>query len=413
MLQENKKLEKLLRIGRRMIPKSVFRVLQPIYHWGLSVLGAIMYRFPSRSIKVIGVTGTHGKSTTVYMITQAFLTAGLPVAAMSSLEIRIKDKSWSNSLKMTMPGRFRIQKFLSEARSAGCKYVILEVTSEGIKQLRHVGINFDCVVFTNLAPEHIEHHGSFGKYMIAKQKLFKVVKNIQVLNQDDEHFADFNKFQANRKILFGLHDGEMNQEQLNFNLKLVGEFNIYNALAAISVAKAYDLNLQTAKNTIESIESVPGRMEFIQNNPFGVVVDYAHTPHAMEAVYKELKPKDGKLICVFGGTGGGRDKWKRPVFGEIAGKYCDQIFLTNDDPYDENPESIIEEIKAGINTKDKTKVVIDRKEAITKAIETARHGDCVVITGKGSEDRLVLAGGKKIPWSDKEITIEAIRNLED
>src|SRR3989344_4987359 len=342
MFDENKNLEKLLRLGRKIIPKRLFHFAQPIYHWGLSITGSILYRWPSRSMKVIGVTGTHGKSTTVYMITRAFLAMGLPVAAISSLELRIKDKVWPNSLKMTMLGRFKIQKFLLQAKLSGCRYVILEVTSEGIKQFRHVGVKFDCAVFTNLAREHIEHHGSFEKYLFAKQKLFQATKNIHILNRDDAHVSDLDKFRAKRKIYFGLNEGDMNQSELKLKLKLAGEFNIYNALAALSVVRVYGLDVDRAKYAIESIESVPGRMEFIQKDPFSVVIDYAHTPYALEAVYRELKPKSesGKLICVFGATGGGRDKWKRPVFGQIADQYCDPIFLTNDDPYDEDPNEI-------------------------------------------------------------------------
>src|SRR3989339_1989641 len=185
MFKENKILEKLLNFGRKIIPKRLFRVGQPVYHWGLAWTGALFYGFPSRSMKVIGVTGTKGKSTTVFLITK-ILEAAYPrkVAAIGSLGFKIKDKEWPNTLKMTMPGRFKLQKFLREAKNAGCKYVVLEVTSEGIKQKRHLGIKFDSAVLTNIHREHLENHGSFENYVKAKEQLFRKTNYTHILNED-------------------------------------------------------------------------------------------------------------------------------------------------------------------------------------------------------------------------------------
>ena len=421
-----------------MIPKSVFDFFAPYYHAGLAHLGSILYGNPTKSMKVIGVTGTKGKSTTVYLISKIFQDAGQPVAAIGSLGFKIKDKEWPNTLKMTMPGRFKLQKFFYEAKKSGCKYVMLEVTSEGIKQKRHLGINFDCAVFTNLHKEHLESHGSFENYYKAKQELFARTKNIHVLNADDKNVELFSKFSSKRTIFYGIETGDMRAQNLElrpdgasfevygtrFNIHFGGRFNVLNCLAALSVAAMYGIDLPNTRAALAEIENIPGRMEYIQKEPFGVVVDYAHTPDSLEAVYKALKDgivlrqvqdakNTNKLICVLGAAGGGRDKWKRPEFGRIAGEYCDEIILTDEDPYDENPLSILREIESGfpkLETRNwKLETILDRKEAIKIALTKAKQGDTVIITGKGSEISMAVAGGKKIPWSDKEIVREALR----
>jgi len=397
--------------------------LDSVLAWG----GALLHGFPSRSMKVIGVTGTKGKSTTVFLISKIFDGAGMPTAAIGSLGFKIKDKEWPNHLKMTMPGRFKLQKFFYEAKKAGCKYVILEVTSEGIKQKRHLGINFDCAVFTNLHKEHLESHGSFENYYRAKQELFARTSNIHVLNADDKNIELFSKFSSKRTIFYGIESGDMKAQNLDlkpdsasfdvygtrFNINFGGRFNVLNCLAALSVAAMYGIDLPSTRAVLAGVKSIPGRMEFIQKEPFGVVVDYAHTPDSLEAVYKTLKKDSHRLICVLGAAGGGRDKWKRPEFGRIAGEYCDEIILTNEDPYEEDPARILSEIKSGIsNSKfliSKVEEILDRREAIKTALAKVKHNDVVIITGKGSEISMAVAGGNKIPWSDREVVQNALK----
>src|SRR3989338_10312370 len=306
---------------------------------------------------------------------------------------------------MTMPGRFKIQQFLSQAKKAGCKYFVLEVTSEGIKQKRHLGVRFDSAVLTNIHREHIENHGSFENYVKAKEQLFKRTKRTHILNEDlpspafvskvglDEPLLErFKKFKSNKKILYGWHDWE----KLGLTTELKGDFNKYNILAAAAVAENYGINLDVTKKALAKIHSISGRMEYIEvGQSFKVVVDYAHTPDSLEMVYDTLKrglPLGGRLICVLGAAGGGRDKWKRPEFGRIAAKYCDEIILTDEDPYDENPLEIIEQIKSGFskNPNDKIQMtkyekILDRKEAIKKALTLAKENDTIITTGKGSE----------------------------
>lgn len=412
MFKENKNLESLLKLGRRIIPKRIFKAGQPIYHWGLAWAGALLYGFPSKSIKVIGITGTKGKSTTVFLIAKIFEEAGLPVAMIGSLGYKIKEKEWPNTLKMTMPGRFKIQQFLYRAKKAGCKYTVLEVTSEGIKQKRHLGIKFDSAVLTNIYKEHIENHGSFENYVKAKEELFKKTKHAHILNEDEPLLERFKKFKSDKKTLYGWHDWA----KLGLATELKGDFNKYNILAAVAVAENYGVSLDTIKRALAKISLIPGRMEFVEaGQPFKVVVDYAHTPDSLEMVYATLKkdlPLGGRLICVLGAAGGGRDKWKRPEFGRIAAQYCDEIILTNEDPYDENPLAIIEQVKSGFSKNQNGKIqmikyekILDRKEAIKKALALAKEGDTVVITGKGSETSMAIAGGKKITWSDKEVVL--------
>ncbi|MEK7589135.1 MAG: UDP-N-acetylmuramoyl-L-alanyl-D-glutamate--2,6-diaminopimelate ligase [Patescibacteria group bacterium] len=425
MLQETI-FDKILYYIRKLIPKSVFAFFQPHYHTLLSHTGAIIYGFPSKSMKVIGVTGTKGKSTTVYLISKVLEAGGHQVAAIGSLGYKIKDKEWPNTLKMTMPGRFRLQKFLSKAKKAGCTHVVLEVTSEGIRQKRHLGIDFDCAVFTNLHKEHIEAHGSFENYLKAKQELFKRTSNIHVINVDDPHAESFGNFLAHKKIFYGLERGEMRAINIklsldvsffdlystSFTLHFGGKFNIYNALAALSVGAMYGVDLPTAQPALESINNIPGRMEFVQKKPFSVVVDYAHTPDSLEAAYGALSrelPGEKKLICVLGAAGGGRDTWKRPEFGRIADQYCREIILTNEDPYEEDPEKILNEVAKGIKNLSKIRYIMDREQAIGAAIRRAQDGDIVVITGKGSETTLAVAGGKKIPWSDRRVVLDALK----
>ena len=395
------------------------------YHFAWAFLGAIIYGFPSRKLKVIGVTGTNGKSTVVFLISRILEKAGYQVAALSSIQFKIKDRVWPNDLKMTMPGRITIQKFLKQANKAGCQYVVLEVTSEGIKQHRHQFINFQTAVFTNLTKEHIESHGSFENYKKAKGKLFKALKSNgkMIINSDDPNADYFLGFKAGEKMKYGLKsakDIEFSRngisfkfKETQFNLNLIGKFNIYNALAAILVGLSEKIPLNKIKLALENIKGIPGRMEFVVKEPFTVIVDYAHTPDALEKVYQTIRESfSGKIIGVLGAAGGGRDKWKRLKFGKIAEKYLDKIIITNEDPYNEDPSQILSEIKSGISNF-KFQIsnfheILDRREAIRKAINLAKQDDVIIITGKGCEPWMCVANNKKVPWDDREVVREEL-----
>src|SRR3989339_702002 len=406
--------------GRKIIPKPVFEFFQPAYHLTLAYLAALVYGFPSRKIRVIGVTGTKGKSSTVYFLSRILEGAGYKTAAISTIQFKIAEKEWPNSLKMTMPGRFAIQSFLAKAVKVGCQFAVLEVSSQGVLQNRHRFINFDTAVFTKLAPEHIEAHGSFENYKKYKLKFFEYVKNNHVINKDDKYFQEFYNVPAKNKITYSTGDYK------NLKLKLWGDFNVANAAAAVKTAEIYGIDTEKSGKILENIESLPGRMELIdEGQNFRVIVDYAHTPDSMETVYGSLKPKlaeNSKLICVFGATGGGRGKRKRPGEGKIAERYCDEIILTNEDPYDENPVSILEQIETGFSQaesikpacrtgRSKVHKALDRKEAIKKGISLAKEGDIVIITGKGSETTMMIANSKKIPFDDRAMAREMLKSL--
>ncbi len=427
----------LKRILKKIIPHQVFL----IYHWLLACLAGFIYGYPSRKMIVIGVTGTSGKSTAVNLIGQILEQAGFKVGLATTFNFKIGKKEWINKEKMTMLGRFALQRLLKKMSRSGCHYAVIETTSQGVKQYRHLGISYDVGVFTNLAPEHIESHGSFEKYREAKQNFFqhlgkrkkkrignKLIDKVSVVNLDDENREYFLKFKLDGQYGYGIsfkpkslnnkqielikaelirlnsNGSEFTVQGVKFTLNLLGKFNVYNALTAISVGLSQGINLETCKKALMEIKQIPGRMEIIIKEPFMVVVDYAHTPDSLEKVYKSLKDLNdqAKLICVLGAAGGGRDKWKRPVMGEVAEKYCDEIIVTNEDPYDEDPEEIVNQIISGVKNK-KAARIIDRKKAIQNALETAGKGDIVVVTGKGCEPWIMGSKGEKIAWDDRKI----------
>lgn len=423
--------------------KSIIRKIIPsfllsFYHYFLALAGAFLYRFPSRKLTVIGITGTKGKSTTVILVGKILEEAGFKVSWFTSASIKIGEKEYLNPYHMTMPGRFAIQRFLKEAVKLGCKYAILEVTSEGIKQYRHKFINFDIAVFTNLRPEHLEAHGSFENYRFCKGRLFQATKNIHILNLDDENVNYFLKFPAEEKWFYtmkkkwrgekrifivpcsvlsvGGKGASFEVQDTTFNLKLLGEFNVYNALAAICVGLSQGVGLKTAKKALEKIEKIPGRMEVVAEKPFKVIVDLAHTPDSFEEIFKIVKNiPHNKIISVFGSAGGGRDKWKRPVLGKITAENSDIIILTNEDPYDENPSQILSDIKSGItNIQYPTSniyEILDRREAIKKGLELAKENDIVLVLGKGTE-QLMIIGHQRIPWDDRKVVKEELDKLK-
>ncbi len=389
----------------------MLNIFRSIYHYKLALMGAILYGFPSRAIKVIAVTGTKGKSTTLELLNAILEEAGLKTALSSTIRFKIGNESNPNLYKMTMPGRFFLQKFLSQAVKAGCQYALIEMTSEGVKQSRHKFIELDALIFTNLAPEHIEAHGSYQKYLDAKLKIASALEKsskrakILVVNSDDKEAQKFLAFDIEHKIKFSLEEWP----RWNFETSLPSDFNRYNILAAATLAKTLGIDEQTIRAAIAKVKSVPGRMERAQN----VIVDYAHTPDSLRQVYEICRAelakenKGGKLICVLGGTGGGRDRWKRPVLGTTAEKYCDQIILTDEDPYDEDPLQIMNDVGSGIESH-KFETIVDRKAAIQKAVMSSKPEDLVIITGKGTDPYIMGPKGTKTPWSDIRIVKEAL-----
>ncbi len=401
------------------------RTLYSVYHWLWALLSAVWFGFPSRCLIVIGVTGTKGKSTTVELIAEALEADGKKVAFMTSVWRVIGDRRERNVSGNSMPGRGAIQSFLGKARRAGCTHAVVEVTSQGVVQHRQLFVDWDAAVFLNLAPEHIESHGSFENYRAAKIAFFSSLKRsakkrrMFFVNRKDPNSPWFVRAAARvpRSQIF-----EFDSYTPSGNPWFRAGFNQENAGAAAAVAGSLGVPAETIHRAFEDFGGVPGRMEFVQKEPFAVVVDYAHTPDSLEAIYNAVRPEEvfgepGRLIAVLGAAGGGRDKWKRPAMGKIAATYCDALFLTSEDPFDEDDREIIKQIRSGFMDARSPRLkpgstfeVLDRREAIGRAITFAKKGDVVVLTGKGSEPYLRVAGGKKIEWSERDISLEALNS---
>jgi len=436
------------KIKKIKILKKISEVpfINKTYHFVLSFLGALVYGFPSNKLIVIGVTGTKGKSTVSYLIFKILNLAGQKCGLISTPLLGIGDKTWQNKTKQTMLGRFSIQELIKKMVNEGCKYVVVETSSEGILQYRHQFINYKIGVFTNISPEHIERHGSFSNYRRAKIKLFeKIAKRedgIGIYNLDDENVNYFLEPNVAFKYGYTLNK-EIESEYLvsklirasNINLypnkttfeihnkkfetQLLGLFNVYNVCAAITTALSCGIDASLIQKILPNIEPPPGRFEIIQTKDFKIIIDYAHEPKSLESIYLALsifKPKN--IICILGAQGGGRDKWKREAMGKVAAEYCDYIFLTNEDPYDEDPENILNDIEKGIVSIDPKKrkfkkyfKIIDRKKAISESILLAKKNDIVVLTGKGGEVWMCVENDKKIPWNESEIVKNILKEL--
>ncbi len=419
--------EKILRTVERFIPKKLYRFFQPAYHYALATVGAIAYGYPSKKIHVVAVTGTKGKSSTVEFINAVLTAKGYKTAVLSTISFKIGNDVRPNKFKMTMPGRFFVQQFLHEAVQSGCEYAVIEMTSEGARFFRHKGIAIDTLVFTNLSPEHIESHGSFENYLQAKLRLAKAVtksgKPIRrvIANSDNHYGAHFMIYDVDHNIPYSLKNVEIKKQDENegviiykgetITIPLPGTFNIYNCLAALTYGETQEIDIATMKQGIESLKLIRGRVEKVSvstNQNFTVVVDYAHTDDSLKKLYETFPHQKGsKNICVLGGTGGGRDTWKRGVMGAIADTYCDEIILTNEDPYDEDPLKIVSDIQQGI-TKHEPKIIMNRREAIREAISMAKKNDVILITGKGTDPYIMGPNGTKEEWDDARVAREEL-----
>jgi len=418
-----------------------------LYHLLLAKFAALYYGFPSHRMIVIGVTGTKGKTSTINFIWACLMAGGYKTGIISTANIRIGEKEFLNSYHMTMPGRFTIQRLLAQMAKEGCTYCLVETTSEGIKQYRHIGVQYDIAVFTNLSPEHLPSHGgSYEKYRQAKEKMFaslmshkkllkgKRIEKVIIANNDDEHVGDFLKYQADKKITYAIHNaadvvaGAVEQtntgvrfrvEDTSYALSILGTFNIYNALPAIIVARLAGVSEEHIAQGLAGLSTIPGRMEIInEGQSFTVIVDYAHEKQSMTnvlATANEIKVSGARTIVLLGAEGGGRDKAKRPIMGEIAAKLADGVVVSNVDPYDDDPKEILKDIasvaeKFGKVRGDNLFVIEDRTEGIRKALSLANANDIVLITGKGAEQSMVV-GEQNIPWDDRQVVRSELHKL--
>jgi len=417
-------MDTLLNKIRPLIPTRLFVFFQPAYHLSLAFLAAVIYRFPSKHIKVIAVTGTKGKSSTVEIISAILEEASYKTALSNTIRFKIGSESRDNLFKMSMPGRFSIQRFIRKAVKAKCDYLVMEMTSQGSILYRHKFIDLDAFVFTNLSPEHIEAHGSYEKYIQAKVNLAKSIEQsskkntVVIANADDKESGRFLDCKADRKMTYALKDVmpyEIHKSGIDFMLgnkkvtsPLSGLFNLYNILAAVTTARSQGVSDDVIIRAAEKFDGIPGRVQKIEaGQDFTVVVDYAHTPDSLEKLYQVFQ--SSRNICVLGGTGGGRDSWKRKEMGRIAEEYCDEIILTDEDPYDEDPRKIVDDVAKGISST--PTIIMDRREAIREALKRARTGDSVLITRKGTDPYIMGPNGTKAPWSDARVAKEELEKL--
>lgn len=417
---------------RKMLPESVIN----FYHKCRAMAACFRYGFPSRKMKIIGITGTNGKTTTAYMISKILDEAGNKNAMISTIYYKIGEKMWRNNSKMTSLDPFILQKFLHDAQSKNCQIVIVEVTSHAVVQSRIWGIDFDTLIFTNITHDHLDYHKDFKDYLLAKTKLFSDNKEARaIINADDKHMADFKKAAGSQIVTYSVQGkGMINANlikcyedmstfriswlgnELDAKINIAGVFNISNALAAFSTGLAYNLSPRSIVKALEKIKIIPGRLENIDyGQDYKIIIDFAHTPDGLQKVFETIKPLvKGRLIHV-GGATGDRDKTKRPILGALSGRYADVSIVTDEDPGSEKREDIIDKVAEGVvrGGVGKSKKILeknffkilDRDEAIKFALSNAIKGDVVLITGKGHE-QVMKIGDKLVPYSDQGVIKE-------
>lgn len=395
----------------------------------LARLATEFYGNPSSKMKVIGITGTNGKTTVSYLIEALLKTAGFNPAVIGTVNYRFNDKIIPS--KNTTPGPIETQSMLAEMLKQGINYTVMEVSSHALNQDRTEGINYHCAIFTNLTQDHLDYHRTLENYFQAKAKLFQNIRPnaFTIINNDDGYGKKLKNLIPAEVITYGIDNnadimaGDIKpdiahteflltttKEKVNFKTPLIGQHNVYNILAAVALAVREGLDLSLIKSVIEKFDSVPGRMERIDTKrDFSVFVDYAHTEDALRNVIKSLREfASGKIIVVFG-CGGERDKTKRPKMGYAVSELADYAIITSDNPRSENPEEIIEDIEKGIK-KNNYSVVPERKDAIKESLSLAKLGDIVLVAGKGHEDCQILKD-KIVHFDDREVIRECLHSM--
>ncbi len=415
----------LRNILESLLPRPMYVALLRPYHYVWVFVSAFLSGFPARKLTVIGITGTKGKSSVSEMLFAILRSAGYPTAMAGTIRFTVNEDSRPNLFKMTMPGRGFLQKFLRDAVRKDAKYAVIEVTSEGAAQHRHQFLDMDALIFTNLQKEHIESHGSMEKYAKAKFRLGQALASSPkrpraiIANSDSEYAKPYLALPVETKLPFGIGDATevrlldgavaFRYEGVLFEIPQPGEFSVLNALAAIKTAAWLGVSVEKSAEALHLLTRIPGRAEKIEaGQDFVAIVDYAHTPDSLRALYGAYGKR--RKICVLGNTGGGRDTWKRPLMGQIADEECDEVILTNEDPYEEDPRAILDAMAAGM--KRSPRIIMDRREAIHTALTLAHSGDAVLVTGKGTDPYIMEASGTRTPWSDAQVIREELQKLK-
>src|SRR3989344_4497894 len=429
---------------KKLLKKLLPEKLVLAYHYIVAIFATLYYIFPSKKMIVIGVTGTKGKTSTINFIWSCLTAGGYKTGIISTANIRIGEKEFLNKYHMTMPGRFTIQKLMAHMVKNGCKFCIVETTSEGIKQYRHIGVYYDIAVFTNLSPEHLDAHGgSLETYKQMKAKMFAVLSShkkiiagkeitkIILANKDSKYADYFLNVKADKKITFAINNTadyvadniqETNAgvsfevDKVVFKIGILGRFNVYNALPAIIISCLAGVSNHLIARGLLELETIPGRMEKIdEGQNFTVLVDYAHERESITNILQTangMKKTGAKVIILLGAEGGGRDKAKRPIMGELSATMADYAIVSNVDPYEDDPKQILEDIAVSAEKFGKMRdqnlfVIEDRRLGIRKALSLAKANDIVLITGKGAEQSIVI-GGKRLAWDDRKIVREEL-----
>ncbi|AJS57747.1 UDP-N-acetylmuramoyl-L-alanyl-D-glutamate--2,6-diaminopimelate ligase [Paenibacillus sp. IHBB 10380] len=429
-------------VVERQLDVELPQVIVNDCRYAMAVFANAFLGSPSSQLKVIGVTGTNGKTTTTYLIEKIMNDHGVRTGLIGTIQMRYGGRTFPMS--GTTPEALDLQRSLHDMAASGTRCCVMEVSSHALEQGRVKGTDFRTAIFTNLTQDHLDYHKTMEEYRSVKGLLFSRMGNTfiskpdkrkyVVLNADDPASNYFAQITAAEVITYGLEEGaDVRATQISITaqgtyfhvdsfkgsteiqLKMVGKFNVYNALGAIAAALLEGVGLEQIKRSLESISGVDGRVESVDaGQPFAVIVDYAHSPDGLENVLKTVKEfAQGRVLTVFG-CGGDRDKTKRPIMGKIAAKYSDIVFVTSDNPRTEDPELILKDIEAGLLEdqipQDKYQMIIDRRTAIQKAIEMASPDDVVLIAGKGHET-YQLIGQTIHEFDDRIVAKEAIRGL--
>lgn len=410
--------------------------------FAMAVLADCWYGQPSRKLNVIGVTGTNGKTTTTYLIERVLADAGTRTGVIGTIEKRYGGRTYKMS--GTTPEALDLHRDLAAMAEAGEEICVMEVSSHALEQGRVKGVRYRTAIFTNLTQDHLDYHQTMERYAAAKGLFFSRLGNeyadspkerrYAVLNADDPFSKQFAGLTAAEVVTYGV-DSEADVRAsgiritadgtrfkvdsfagtADITLRMVGKFNVYNALAAIAAALIEGVPLESVRRSLEAVPGVPGRVESVSaGQKFAVIVDYAHTPDGLENVLRAVKEfADKRIICVFG-CGGDRDRGKRPIMGEIASRYADYVIVTSDNPRSENPDTIMLDIEVGLQKASvptsRYVLIGDRRDAIKKAVEMASQGDVVLIAGKGHETYQII-GGVTHEFDDRQVAKDAIRGI--
>lgn len=387
-------------LRKLLSPRNPLRLL---WHWGKALTAATWYFFPARKLTIIGITGTDGKTTTVGMVTHILESTGIKVGALSTAFFQMNDHIEWNATQKTSPSPFTVQRFLRQLITNGCTHAVVEYSSHGLVQGRTAFTWPTVAAVTNTSAEHLDYHGTMEQYRNDKGKLFRMLheKGTKVLNADDETYEQYLAIASERTLSYSLSDTIASQ----ISLRIPGKFNIENALCALQCAEALGIPPQKSLEALRTFPGIPGRMECIdEGQPFTVFVDFTVTPEAYKKTLTTLREQlsTGRLL-VLTGSCGDRMREKRPIIGHIVSQYANITVVTNEDPYTENPEKIIDEVWAGIDhVKTIAHRIPNRKEAIRFLLQEAKPGDIVLLCGKGSDTTMWMKEGK-IPWNEREI----------